>query len=62
VRQEPGGFDEEQLIGDINGRARQYRRYWYRMITGLLNNAGWHMNHKRVERIRQREGLRIPQK
>jgi putative transposase len=32
------------------------------MITGLLNNAGWHVNHKRVERIWRREGLKVPQK
>lgn len=32
------------------------------MITGLLKNAGLHVNHKRIERIWQREGLKIPQK
>jgi len=32
------------------------------MITGMLNNAGWHVNHKRVERIWRREGLKVPQK
>ena len=32
------------------------------MITGLLNNAGWHVNHKRIERIWRRQGLKIPQK
>jgi len=32
------------------------------MVTGLLNNAGWHVNHKRVERIWRREGLKVPQK
>ena len=30
------------------------------MVMGLLNNAGWHVNHKRVER--RREGLKVPQK
>jgi putative transposase len=34
----------------------------YRMVTGLLNNAGWQVNHKRVERIWRREGLKVPQK
>ena len=42
--------------------ARLYGRYGYRMITGLLNNAGWCVNHKRVERIWRREGLKVPQK
>lgn len=32
------------------------------MITGMLNNSGWHVNHKRVERIWRREGLKVPQK
>ena len=32
------------------------------MDTGLLNNAGWHVNHKRVERIWRREGLKVPHK
>ncbi len=34
----------------------------YRMITGMLNNSGWHVNHKRAERIWRREGLKVPQK
>ena len=41
---------------------RSYGRYGYRMITGMLNNSGWHVNHKRVERIWRREGLKVPQK
>ena len=32
------------------------------MVTGLLNQSGWHVNHKRVERIWRREGLKVPQK
>ncbi len=32
------------------------------MITGMLNNTGWQVNHKRVERIWRREGLKVPQK
>jgi transposase InsO family protein len=31
-------------------------------VTGLLNQAGWHVNHKRVERIWKREGLKVPHK
>ena len=34
----------------------------YRMIAGMLNNSGWHVNHKRVERIWRREGLKVPHK
>jgi putative transposase len=57
-----GRRDEERLTDDIIAFARQYGRYGYRMVTGLLNNSGWHVNHKRVERIWRREGLKVPQK
>lgn len=42
--------------------ALQYGRYGYRQITGLLNCEGWHVNHKRVERIWRLEGLKVPKK
>ena len=42
--------------------ASQFGRYGYRRITALLQHAGWEVNHKRVERIWLREGLRVPQK
>ena len=55
--------DEKQLTGDIVALATRYGRYGYRRITALLNNKyGWRVNHKRVERIWRREGLRVPQK
>ena len=57
-----GRADEERLTDDIIELADKYGRYGYRMVTGLLNNAGWHLNHKRVERIWRREGLKVPQK
>ena len=62
-RKEPRGLaDEERLTEDIIELAREFGRYGYRMITGMLNNSGWHVNHKRVERIWRREGLKVPQK
>ena len=57
-----GRRDEALLTEDIIALARDYGRYGYRMITGLLNNAGWHVNAKRVERIWRREGLKVPHK
>ena len=54
--------DEERLTEDIIALTREFGRYGYRMITGMLNNSGWHVNHKRVERIWRREGLKVPQK
>jgi putative transposase len=57
-----GRRDEDRLTDDIIELARQYGRYGYRMVTGLLNTSGWHVNHKRVERIWRREGLKVPHK
>ncbi len=31
--------------------AKAYDRYGYRKITQLLQNEGWKVNHKRVERV-----------
>jgi putative transposase len=42
--------------------ATQYGRYGYRRVTKLLHRAGWHVNHKRVERLWRQEGLKVPQK
>jgi transposase InsO family protein len=54
--------DEASLTEAITERAMQYGRYGYRRITALLRQNGWHVNHKRVERIWRREGLKVPQK
>jgi transposase InsO family protein len=55
--------DEKQLTTDILALATKYGRYGYRRITALLNNnQGWKVNHKRVEKIWRREGLKVPQK
>lgn len=54
--------DEPQLVADIVNLAEKYGRYGYRMITGLLHQNGWQVNHKRVERIWRKEGLKVPKK
>ena len=55
--------DEKQLTNDIIALATKYGRYGYRRITALLNNDnGWKVNHKRVERIWRKEGLKVPKK
>jgi len=54
--------DEEILTNAVVALACQYGRYGYRRVTGLLRNAGWQVNHKRVERIWRREGLKVPQR
>lgn len=53
---------EERLTESIVSLATQYGRYGYRRITTLLQWDGWHVNHKRVERIWRQEGLKVPQK
>jgi len=51
------------LTADIINLACKYGRYGYRRVTALLNNNyGWRVNHKRVERIWRREGLKVPKK
>jgi len=55
--------DEKRLTEDIIALAAKYGRYGYRRITALLNNEkGWRVNHKRVEKIWRREGLKVPKK
>jgi len=52
--------DEAPLTAAIIQLAGQYGRYGYRRVTALLRSDGWHVNHKRVERIWRREGLKVP--
>jgi putative transposase len=51
-----------RLAERIIALATQYGRYGYRRITAMLRQEGWQVNHKRVERIWRREGLKVPQK
>ena len=48
------------LTKQIKQLAKKYKRYGYRMITAKLRQAGWNVNHKRVQRIWQKEGLQVP--
>ena len=54
--------DEQSLTRDIVELAKEFGRYGYRRITALLRHQGWRVNHKRVERIWRREGLKVPGK
>ena len=54
--------EESRLVADITALATRYGRYGYRRITALLNERGWQVNHKRVERIWRQEGLKVPKK
>ena len=54
--------DEDSLTFRMVELAGQYGRYGYRRITALLQQEGWRVNHKRVERLWRREGLKVPAK
>jgi transposase InsO family protein len=54
--------DEDVLTSRIVALASEYGRYGYRRITAMLRQEGWQVNHKRVERIWRREGLKVPAK
>ena len=54
--------DEPRLVNQMVELATRYGRYGYRMVTGLLREDGWKVNHKRIERLWRREGLKVPQK
>ena len=51
---------QERLVKRIVELASAYGRYGYRRMTALLKAEGWRVNHKRVERIWRREGLKVP--
>jgi len=53
---------EDRLVEQMVELATRYGRYGYRRITGLLRWLGWRVNHKRIERLWRREGLKVPKK
>ena len=54
--------DEPALVKQILELVRQFPRYGYRMICGMLRALGWPVNPKRVYRIWKQEGLKVPVK
>ena len=54
--------DEELLVEKIVELATEYGRYGYRRISAMLRADGWQVNHKRVERLRHQEGLKVPKR
>src|SRR6201999_4158057 len=49
-----------RLVGRMVEPAVEYGRYGYRRVTALLRAEGFRVNHERVERLRRREGLKVP--
>jgi putative transposase len=54
--------DEPRLVERMVTLAVEYGRYGYRRVTALLRAEGFEVNHKRIERLWSREGLKGPQK
>lgn len=55
--------DEAPFRAEVVRLACTYGRYGYRMIAGLMRNAGWqHATEDRVRRIWGEEGLKVPDK
>ena len=54
--------DEPALVKRMVELATEYGRYGYRRVTAMLQAEGWRVNHKRIERLWRREGLKVPKK
>lgn len=50
---------EDRLVEQMIDLAIKYGRYGYHRITALFQREGWVVNHKRVERLWRREGLKV---
>jgi putative transposase len=50
---------EEKLKAQLHTLAGERRRFGYRRLTVLLRREGWAVNHKRVYRLYQQEGLQV---
>ena len=51
---------DKAMTIQIKKLAQRHKRYGYWMITAKLRQDGWIVNHKRVQRIWQKEGLQVP--
>ena len=54
--------DEPLVVNRMVDLATQYGRYGYRRITAMLRRGGLLINHKRVQRLWRREGLKVPRR
>lgn len=54
--------EEISFRQEVRQLAHQHPGYGYRRITAILRREGSHVNHKRVQRIWQAEGLQLPRR
>lgn len=50
------------LIAELHRLSREHPRFGYRRMTWLLQEDGWKVNRKRVQRLWRREGLKVPRR
>lgn len=50
------------MVARMHELVRKYPRYGYRMIGAKLRQEGWRVNFKKVYRLWQREGFKVPKK
>lgn len=58
----PDTTDERRWVARMHELVRKYPRYGYRMIGAKLRQEGWCVNIKKIYRLWQREGFKVPRK
>jgi putative transposase len=54
--------DEAELVKEMRMLSARHPRFGSPRILQLLIASGWRVNHKRIERLWRREGLKVPQR
>ncbi len=54
--------DEAKLLCEMRRLARRHPRWGSPRIHDALRKRGWQVNHKRIERLWQEEGMQVPKK
>lgn len=57
-----GRQDEERLVMELHRISVRYPRYGFELVTSKLRQAGWRVNHKRVQRLWRLHGLKVHRK
>jgi putative transposase len=56
----PRPVEDGALRAELRAIARAHPRWGYKMATRVVRREGWHLNRKRVQRLRRDEGLKRP--
>jgi putative transposase len=59
IRRAPGPDRNQELRERLRALAEDRRRWGCPMLYQLIRREGWRVNHKRVERLYQEEGLSL---